>query len=83
MVVSRKESIMALPKPKHDHPDDEPVEQAAEQPFKPLFGPVERLRAIHEDLLAYAPPEGEDDGWEELAEALDAERPEGMKLFPK
>jgi hypothetical protein len=38
---------VALPKPQH-HPDDEPVEQ--EKPFKPLFGPVERLRAIHEDL---------------------------------
>jgi transposase len=72
---------MALPKPKHDQPEGEPVER--EKPFKPWFGPAERLRAIHEDLLQYAPPEGEDDGWEELAEALDAERPEGMKLFPK
>ena len=48
-----------------------------------LFGPAERLQAIFEDLRQHAPPEGEDDGWDELVEALDAERPEGMKLFPK
>jgi len=71
---------MALPKP-IPQPPNTPSEQP--EPFKPLIGPVERLRAIHEDLLKYAPAEGEDDGWEELAEALDAERPEGMKLFPK
>jgi hypothetical protein len=37
---------------------------------------------IHEDLLKYAPPAGEEDGWEELKRALDEGRPEGMKLFP-
>lgn len=71
---------MALPKPKQQ-PEQEPSPQP--EPFKPLIGPVERLRTIHDVLLKYAPPEGDDDGWEELAEALDAERPEGMKLFPK
>jgi hypothetical protein len=71
---------MALPEPK---PQREHERSSEAEPFKPLIGPAERLRRIHDDLLTYAPPEGEDDGWEELAEALDAARPEGMKLFPK
>lgn len=73
---------MALPKPSHDHPDDEPVEQVTEQPFKPLFGRAERLRMIFDDLLKDAPDDPDESGWEELKRALDESRPEGSKLFP-
>jgi len=79
---------MALPKQHPDLPDEQPATEAGvvkpdQSPPARLFGPAERLRAIFDDLREHAPPEGEDDGWEELVEALDAERPEGMKLFPK
>ncbi len=79
---------MALPKQHHNLPDEQPgldveVVKPDANPSTRLFGPAERLRAIFEDLREHAPPEGEDDGWDELVQALDAERPEGMKLFPK
>jgi hypothetical protein len=49
----------------------------------PVMSPGDRLRLIFDDLEAYAPPVNEDDGWEALSAAIDAERPEGMKLFSK
>ena len=55
--------------------------QMGEKYIAPLRDPGGRLRQIFEDLLAYAPAMDEDDGWDALAAALDAERPEGMKLF--
>jgi hypothetical protein len=54
-----------------------------EKPFKPLFGPAERLKLIFEDLLEGAPDDPDESGWEELKRALDESRPEGRKLFPE
>lgn len=70
---------MALPKPKQQ-PEQEPSPQP--EPFKPLFGPAERLRMIFDDLLADAPDDPDDSGWEEFKRSLDESRPEGSKLFP-
>lgn len=43
---------------------------------------ADRLRQIFDELDAHASVNA-DEEWEELKEALDAGRPEGMKLFPK
>jgi hypothetical protein len=74
---------MAERKKKATHSEDESSRHTGEQFPKAVIGPGDRLRLIFEDLRAYAPPVNEDDGWETLSAAIDAERPEGMKLFSK
>lgn len=62
----------------------QPDEHTPEQPkLVPVLSPGDRLRLIFDDLRAYAPPEDEDDGWDAFAQAIDAERPDGMKLYSK
>jgi hypothetical protein len=64
-------------------PDHDSGRDAEKQFPIPVMSPGDRLRLIFDDLEAYAPPVNEDDGWEALSAAIDAERPEGMKLFHK